>query len=281
MASGLSVSRSLPDSEKLSPNFASLCNDILELWMHSSSGSEALMDKLSMCVDAWAEGARRGQYGNLKVQEMKNIFLVLFNVVHTLQKLPDMEHNTRLRYVVEFISDLRTELDMRTVTMTNPKSVFSYVKSVMTKYAPPYVPPALHVETVAEEGEEEEETAHGDYGLFVDIEAKMKSVSDELKRSGTNKECLACVRRARVTWPGDVKFFTQDARQEIAAILGEAQETLNTAAGTPIWVQLQAIIELLVPPIVSGDAVPGGDVNDMPLGADVSTLLRQMKQLCA
>ena len=58
--------------------------------------------------------------------------------------------------MVEFISDHRTELDIVTVKMTNPVSVFSYVKSALTKYAPPYVPPVLDIGTVVEEDEEEE-----------------------------------------------------------------------------------------------------------------------------
>ena len=182
----------------LPPQFASLCNDILELWMHSSNESEALLDKVSMCVNAWAEGVRRGRHGTLEVQPMKHIFVVLLNVVHTVQKEPEMKKNKRLQYVVNFISDLRTELDMRTVTMTNPEAVFMYVKSAMTKYAPSYVPPVLDIGTVVEEDEEEEEEPA--------TEAHPLRVGD--------------------------------------------------------------------------DGLRGGDGNEIPMEADMSTLLRQMKQLC-
>ena len=124
--------------------------------------------------------------------------------------------------------------------------------------------------------------------IYLDIEQKLWKVYRELRESAmkqtisaNNGKCLEFVQKVMDEWPGAVKFFTQDLRLEIAAILGEAQETLMNADGTPIWLQLQEIIQLLEPPIVSGDAVRGGDGNDIPMEADVSTLLRQMKQLCA
>ncbi len=73
-----------------------------------------------------------------------------------------MKSNTRLQYVVKFISDVRTTLESRTVQMTNPVSVFLYIKTAMGQYAPPYAPPVLDIGTVAEEGEEEEEEEEGD-----------------------------------------------------------------------------------------------------------------------
>jgi hypothetical protein len=271
----------------LPPQFVSLCNDILELWMNSSNENEALMDDLGLCGRTWAEAEGRGRRGSLTIQKAKNIFAVLLEVVHTLEKDPDMKINIRMQYVVDFIKSVRTDLERRT-TLKHPENVFTYVKDVMTTYAPPNAPPANDIGTVAEERDEEEETAHGDYGLYLDIEQKLWKVYRELRESAwkqtisaNNGKCFEFVQKAMDEWPGDVKFFTEDVRREIAAILGQAQETLNTAEGTPIWVQLQAIIELLVPLIVSDDAVRGGDGNDIPMEADVSTLLRQMKQLCA
>jgi hypothetical protein len=143
----------------LSPQFATLINDILELWMHSSNESETLMDNVGLCGGTWREAEGRGRYGSLAVQTAKNLLALLLKVVHILQKEPDMKKNIRLQYVVDFISGLRTELDMQTVRMTNPDSVFRYVKTAMTKYTPPYVPPALTVGRVDEE-EEEVETGH-------------------------------------------------------------------------------------------------------------------------
>jgi len=81
--------------------------------MHSSNESETLMGKLSMCGNVWTEAEGRGRYGSLAVQTTKNIFVVLLDVVHTLQ--PDMKKNIRLQCVVDFISDLKTELDKRTM----------------------------------------------------------------------------------------------------------------------------------------------------------------------
>ncbi len=85
--------------------------------------------------------------------------------------------------------------------LKHPDSVFFYVKTVMTTYAPPNAPPAVVIGTVAEEGEEEEETAHDGYWLYVDIETKMENVRDELMRSGNNAECLTLVLRTLQFWP--------------------------------------------------------------------------------
>ena len=113
------------------------------------------------------------------------------------------------------------------------------------RYAPPYAPSALDIGTVAEEGEGG--TTHRDYSLYLDIEAKMENVRDELRESGVNGQCLARVLRALQFWPGAVKFFTQDLRRDISAILNQAQETLDTE-GTGIWETIEEIIQLLVPP---------------------------------
>ena len=141
----------------LPPQFADVCNDILDMWMQSTNESEKLMDKLVTCVGVWSEAVERGRYGSLDSLTCKTIFADLLYVVQTLQKEPDMINNIRLQYVVKFISDLRTELDRRPMTMKNPEAVFMYVKGEMTQYAPPYAPPVLHVETVAEEDEDVEE----------------------------------------------------------------------------------------------------------------------------
>jgi hypothetical protein len=143
----------------LPPQFATLINDILELWMHSSNESETLMDNVGLCGGTWREAEGRGRYGSLAVQTAKNLLALLLKVVRILQKEPDMKKNIRLQYVVDFISGLRTELDMQTVRMTNPDSVFRYVKTAMTKYTPPYVLPALDIGRV-DEGEEGVETGH-------------------------------------------------------------------------------------------------------------------------
>ena len=136
----------------LPPQFVTLCNDILELWMNSSNENETLMDNLGLCGGTWKEAEGRGWYGSLTVETAKNIFALLLKVVHTLQKESDMQKNIRLQYVVDFIENTRMDLDRRTVKMTNPSSVFRYVKTAMTEYAPPYAPPALDIGTVAEEG---------------------------------------------------------------------------------------------------------------------------------
>jgi hypothetical protein len=116
-------------------------------------------------------------------------------VVHTLKKDSDMQKNIRLKYVVDFIKSLGNDLGRRTKTMTNPGSVFRFVKIAMTTYAPPnvapyappnvapYAPPVLDIGTVAEEGEGEEETAHGENSLYLDIEAKIWKVRNELRES--------------------------------------------------------------------------------------------------
>jgi hypothetical protein len=150
------------------------------------------------------------------------------------------------------------------------------------------VPPQVEAEL---EGEEDEEY------LYLDIEEKMENVRDELRRSGNNAECLARVLRALKFWPGTVKFFTQDKRRDIAAILNQAQETLG-AEGTGIWQTIEEIIQLLVPPgtVVEAAADHGGGtqsrnsiwvkggpwdrVEKIPKKADITTLLRQMRQLC-
>ena len=135
-------------------------------------------------------------------------------------------------------------------------------------------------------------------GLYDDIDAKMRSVYEELQQSGNNAECRAGVLLALRNWPGAVKFFTQDLRRDIAAKLKLAQETLG-AEGTGIWHQIEEIIQLLVPsePVREAYADEGtwtefGDdrhlahmsgmlpVGRMPQKADITTLLRQMRQLC-
>ncbi len=144
---------------------------------------------------------------------------------------------------------------------------------------------------MAEEGEWE--TAHDRYWLYADIAAKMENVRDELMRSGNNAECLARVLRALKFWPGTVKFFTQDKRREIAAILNQAQETLD-AEGTGIWHQIEEIVQLLVPSEPVRESLPApagrmpqgdetwreGGVEGIKRHADITTLLRQMRQLC-
>jgi hypothetical protein len=98
----------------LPPQFVTLCNDILELWMNSSNEDEALMEKLGLCLNAWREAEGSGRRGSLTVPTAKNIFAVLLKVVHTLQKEPDMKSNIRLQYVLNFIIGVRTDLERRT-----------------------------------------------------------------------------------------------------------------------------------------------------------------------
>ena len=244
-------------------------------------------------ASVWAEAQGRR---SLDFLTAKTIFANLLDVVQTVQKEPQMKNNTHLQYVVKFISDLSTELERRSHLMTLPDSVYWYVKATMAKYAPPYAPPALDIGRVTEK--EEEGTAHGDSlnSLYLDIEAKMESVRDELRESGKNGECLALVQRAQRKWPGAVKYFTQGMRRDIAAILGQAKETLG-AEGTGFWHQIEEIIQLLVPPgtVAETEADHGGgtqsrnsiwekvgpwDRKPDTKNADISTLLREMKQLC-
>ncbi len=96
----------------LPPQFVSLSNDILELWMNSSNEDEALMDKLGLCLNAWREAEGRGRRGSLTIQKAKNIFAVLLEVVHTLEKDPDMKINIRMQYVVDFIIRVRTDASL-------------------------------------------------------------------------------------------------------------------------------------------------------------------------
>jgi hypothetical protein len=273
----------------LPPEFASVTRDIIDLWIYSSNEDGTLMEILSACGRVWAEAR---VHGSLDFPTAKNIFKKLLHVVQTVQKEPDMKNNTRLQYVVKFISDLSTELERQSHMTKRPYSVYSYVKTTMSRYAPPYAPPADDIGTVAEE--EEEETAHGDSlnSLYLDIEAKMQRVRDELTKSGQHGECLAFIEEAQFKWPGTAKFFTQDLRRDIAAILGQAQETLDHE-GTEIWQQIGEIIRLLVPPgtVAEAEADNAGpravwekggpwDRKPHPHDADISTLLREMRQLC-
>jgi hypothetical protein len=233
----------------LPPQFVSLCNDILELWMYSSNENETLMDNLGLCGKTWKEAEGRGRVGSLTIQKAKKIFAVLLEVVHTLQKEPDMKINIRMQYVVDFIMSVRTDLERRATkkhASRQPDSVFLYVKTVMTTYAPPNAPPALHVETVAEEGEEGEEEEPR-YRLYLKIEHKLKIVHLELEESGIHGECLILIQQALQVWPGLIKDLKQDKMRDIAAILEQTQETLD-AEGTGIWHQIEEIIQLLVPP---------------------------------
>ena len=154
----------------LPPQFLTLCNDILELWMNSSNEDEALMDKLGLCGNVWREAEGHGRVGSLTIQKANNIFAVLLKVVHTLQKEPDMKINIRLEYVVNFIIGVRSDLERRATkkhASRQPDSVFLYVKTVMTTYAPPNAGPALDIGTVAEEGQEgEKEEAYADEGTW-------------------------------------------------------------------------------------------------------------------
>jgi len=272
----------------LPPQFVSLCNDILELWMNSGNENEKIMNDLGLCVSAWREAGERGRRGMLRVVTLQKILAILMSVVDTLGKDVDMIGNTRLQYVVDFIKSVRTDLERRTTMkhpLRHPESVFTYVKAVLTTYAPPNAPPAVHVETVVEEGEEEEETAHDDSSLYLDIERKFWNVYTPLRESAENQtisanngECFVFVQQAMDKWPGSVKLFTEGVRRDVAELLRQAQATV--AMGSPIWLKLQEIIQLLEPPSVSGDAVRGGFMSYDDSGP-VGTLLRQMKQLCA
>jgi hypothetical protein len=137
--------------------------------------------------------------------------------------------------------------------------------------------------------EVEEETRHRLY-------LKLNRVHHKLEKSGMYGECLLLIQQAIQVWPGAVKFFTQDKRRDIAAILNQAQETLG-AEGTGIWQTIEEIIQLLVPPgtVVEAAADHGGGtqsrnsiwvkggpwdrVEKIPKNADITTLLRQMRQL--
>ena len=271
----------------LPPSANTVCIDIEELWM-VSDGDEKIHEYLINAGKAWNEAVRRRVYGWLKVETAEAIFTSLLDVVETLHREQNMKKYTSLEYMKGFIKDISAQFANRNKRADEKGDfVFRKVEALFAQYAPPDA--VLHVETVgedlgtvAEEGEEEEKER-----LYLDIEQKLWTVYRPLRESAQNQtisanngECFVFVQTAMDKWPGAVEFFTQDLRREIAAILGEAEETLDQD-GTTIWHQLQAIIELLVPPIVSGDAGREGDGYDIPMEADVSTLLRQMKQLCA
>jgi hypothetical protein len=265
------------------PRFQTLCNDIVELWDDISDENgpvidEVQLEKVSECVEEW-ENALNGETGFISVQTAKKIFDVLLNVVQTLQIQPQMKNNTRLQYIVKFISDFTTDLERRT-------SDLLYVQATMAKYGPPYA--STHdIGTVAEEVEEE--TRHRLY-------LKLNRVHHKLEKSGMYGECLLLIQQAIQVWPGAVKFFTQDKRRDIAAILNQAQETLG-AEGTGIWQTIEEIIQLLVPPGTVAEAAadhgggtqslnsiwekggPWDRVEKIPQKADITTLLRQMRQL--
>ena len=88
-------------------------------------------------------------------------------------------------------------------------------------------------------------------------------------------------------WPGSLKSFTVGKRRDIAAILDQAQESLD-AEGTTIWQQIEEIIRLLLPPgtVAEAEADNAGPKAVWEKGgpwdrkADISTLLREMRQLC-
>jgi hypothetical protein len=134
--------------------FHTLCDDIVELWDDISDENGPVIDevqlkRVSECVDEWEE-ALNGETGFISVQTAKKVFVALLNVVQTLQTEPQMKKNTRLQYIVKFISDFRTGLERRT-------SDLLYVQTAMAKYGPPYA--STHdIGTVAEEVEGE--TAH-------------------------------------------------------------------------------------------------------------------------
>ena len=131
--------------------FHTLCDDIVELWDDISDENgpvidEVQLEKVSECVDEWEE-ALNGETGFISVQTAKKIFDVLLNVVQTLQIQPQMKNNTRLQYIVKFISDFTIDLDRRT-------SDLLYVQTAMAKYGPPYAS-----EEEGQEGEKEEADA--------------------------------------------------------------------------------------------------------------------------
>jgi hypothetical protein len=131
--------------------FHTLCDDIVELWDDISDENgpvidEVQLEKVSECVEEW-ENALNGETGFISVQAAKKIFGDLLNVVQTLQTEPQMKNNTRLQYIVKFISDFTTDLERRT-------SDLLYVQTAMAKYGPPYAS-----EEEGQEGEKEEADA--------------------------------------------------------------------------------------------------------------------------
>ncbi len=84
-------------------------------------------------------------------------------------------------------------------------------------------------------------------GIYNAIDAKFRTVYHELmKNERVNRNCLVILRKAHKLWPSSVKYLKNGLRQEIATILKRSQETL--ASGTPIWVEIDRIIGLLLPP---------------------------------
>ena len=84
-------------------------------------------------------------------------------------------------------------------------------------------------------------------GIYNAIDAKFRTVYHELmKNERVNRNCLVILRKAHKLWPSSVKYLKNGLRQDIATILKRSQETL--ASGTPIWVEIDRIIGLLLPP---------------------------------
>ncbi len=82
--------------------------------------------------------------------------------------------------------------------------------------------------------------------LYDDIGKKLWEVCGELNESGVNGTCLIFVQRTLKVWPGTVKYFNEGIREQIAKILQNVQGTIEK--GTAIWVQINEIIQLLLPP---------------------------------
>jgi len=83
------------------------------------------------------------------------------------------------------------------------------------------------------------------------------------------------IQRALQVWPGFIKDFDEDKRRHIAEILEKAQETLNTE-GTPIWVQLNAIIQLLVP---SGTVAEEGEEEEEEGRSTIHTTTEHTREM--
>ena len=140
------------------PQFTTMCNDIVELWVYSIPDNEDTVDErpgetVKNCGDKWDEAAKRGQRGMLDLQEAKEILKKLLEVVRLIQEKSGNQNKERLEYVAGFISGIQQKLN-RWTEGVHPQSIFLFIFFEMYKYAPP----ELNVPEWSEETDEVQDT---------------------------------------------------------------------------------------------------------------------------
>ena len=120
--------------------------------------------------------------------------------------------------------------------------------------------------------------ASSTYAKWNDIMQKMIQVGEDLKtikiQNGALRKCRHLVARAFNMWP-EFNHFTSDIRRDIAEELKKAQGEVGRG---PIWVQINEIIQLLLPPqfaTVYNDILELGSYSDA-----IDTLLPKL-EMCA